>query len=115
MMYLIAAAVINIFLNYFQIPCLGIEGAALSTLTGYICAVIISLVIAVKLEYAVISVRMIASFIVTAVYFVMWRLWFSEFFLTSAVSALIVFSFYAFFYRKELKMFYGFLRNLELR
>ena len=111
MVFLLLAAGINIVLNFYLIPLLGIEGAALSTLIGYFSAVLISLFIALKLDYIVISRRLTYSFALAIFFFVLWRLVFCEHLLFDFLFAFVIYSVFISFYRKDIKLLYLFIKK----
>ena len=86
MIILSSGAVINIIVNYSLIPILGIEGASIATLLGYIVSDIICVFVLSKMKLMYISKRFIVSSIIMLVYIICWRIWF----LTSAVTGSII-------------------------
>ena len=75
---LLSGAILNIIINFFLIPILGIEGAAIATLLGYIVSDIICIVVLNHMDLIIISRRFYISAALTAVFFIMWRLFFSK-------------------------------------
>jgi O-antigen/teichoic acid export membrane protein len=67
-------AIINVILNNVLINLIGIEGAAISTLIGYVASVIVSGIVLSKLRLIHISKRSIVMSIVLMIYIVSWRL-----------------------------------------
>lgn len=111
MLILCIGAVTNVVLNYNLIPKLGIEGASLATLTGYIVTVIVCSIVLMHMNLMVVRRRFIISSILMVCYMVLWRLAYSEniaagFFLAAAVSGI-----YMYLYRGDLKIVYGMLQK----
>lgn len=78
MFILSCGAVVNIVMNYFLIPIMGIEGASISTLVGYVVSDIICVIVLIKMGLMQISGRFIVSFVLMTVYLIIWRVLFSD-------------------------------------
>ena len=105
MIILFSGALINIVLNLVLIPIIGIEGASIATLFGYIAAVIICTVVLTRMKLMVIGVRFCVSVLIMTVYVILWRLLFSKnyifgFFAATMVSA----SFLILYYKEVMKL-----------
>lgn len=74
MLILSAGAVINVIINLVLIPVLGIEGAAIATLMGYVVSDIVCVIVLCRMKLMVISGRFLAASGVTAVFLILWRL-----------------------------------------
>ncbi len=69
-------ALINVFLNYLLIPVIGIEGAAIATLAGYIISVILCSLVLYCMKLFIFSYRFIITCLVFIILFIGWRvLW----------------------------------------
>ncbi|MCI9196932.1 MAG: oligosaccharide flippase family protein [Lachnospiraceae bacterium] len=73
MFILVGGAVINVLLNLVLIPLIGIEGAAIATLIGYICSDIICCIVLCKMNLMVISKRFIIMVGLILTYVLVWR------------------------------------------
>lgn len=73
MFILISGAVINVILNLSLIPMIGIEGAAIATLIGYICSDIICCIVLCKMKLLVISKRFLLATACVFSYMIFWR------------------------------------------
>lgn len=73
-----SGAIINILINLLFIPRIGIEGAALATLLGYLFSDIICVVVLCKMKLMVLSGKFLGSSALMFVYFCLWRLFFSS-------------------------------------
>lgn len=78
MFILSTGAIANIAINYFLIPVLGIEGASLATLTGYIIAVIICVVVLCHMKLMVISKKFVMATMIMTLFMITWRLLLSD-------------------------------------
>lgn len=67
-------AVVNIIINQSLIPILGIEGAAIATLLGYLVSDIVCVVVLCKMKLMVVSKKFICSAIMMVGYYIVWRL-----------------------------------------
>lgn len=94
MIILLSGAIINVLLNLTLIPAIGIEGAAIATLVGYCCSVIICSVILCKMKLMRVSKRFLFCSIIMIVYIIAWRAFLCHYFLwgllgSMALSAII--------------------------
>lgn len=97
-----SGAVVNVLLNAKLIPALGIEGAAVATLAGYIVTVVICSVILIKMHLMVLSRRMIFITALVICYLAAWRIFMSDRLWLSGVTALGVIGIYLILYKNEL-------------
>lgn len=111
MLILSLGAVLNIGLNYILIPVLGIEGAAVATLAGYIVSDFICTVVLIKMKLMVISAKFIVSVILTFVFFVAWRVLFCDKFLIGTFAALIASALLLLVYKKDLQSILGRIKS----
>ncbi|MDD6380082.1 MAG: oligosaccharide flippase family protein, partial [Lachnospiraceae bacterium] len=68
-----SGAIVNIILNFVMIPRVGIEGASIATLIGYVVSDVICCIVLLKMKLMVISKRFIYCSILMTVYFILWR------------------------------------------
>lgn len=99
MLILSAGAAANIFLNLFLIPRIGIEGAAIATLTGYIISDMAVVAVLCKMGLMVIRKRFLIASALMLSFILMWRLFFYDCLLwglmaSAAVSGMLVFLYY---------------------
>lgn len=73
-----AGALINIIINLYFIPILGIEGAALATLLGYVVSDTICIIVLKRMKLIVISKEFIISTLLISVFLISWRLLYSK-------------------------------------
>lgn len=86
---LCCGAVVNIALNALLIPYMGIEGAAIATLLGYILSVIVITLVLQKMKLFQISKKFLFVCGGYLIYFIMWRLKWREYMAVSLLAALI--------------------------
>lgn len=85
-------AIANIAINYFLIPVLGIEGASLATLFGYIVSDIVCVIVLHKMKLMILDTRFFVCIILFILYLISWRLLYNMHFFIGTICA-VVFSF----------------------
>ena len=63
-------AIVNVILNYYLIPVLGIEGASLATLFGYIVSDVVCVIVLWKMRLINLDTRFMVSVVIMIIYFV---------------------------------------------
>lgn len=102
MLILCIGALLNIILNFLFIPRIGIEGAAIATLAGYFISLIVCVLVLIKMDLMIISMRFITSTCIIVLFLFSWRflslekIWISIWELCFSVLTLCI------FYRNEL-------------
>lgn len=71
---LTVGAVSNVVLNVYLIPKIGIEGAAIATLLGYVVADIVCVCVLLKMKLIILRKKFIAASVIMCNYFFIWRL-----------------------------------------
>ena len=107
MLILTFGALVNIVLNFWLIPTLGIEGASIATLLGYIVAVLVCSIVLIKLKLKVISGKFITCTLLIITYFVVWRIFLLDCTVLSLIMANIYMLIVCYFYREELFFIVG--------
>lgn len=102
MVFLAFGAMINIIINSFAIPVIGIEGAAISTLVAYSISVLLCVIVLCKKKLMIISKKFIYSVIIFFIYFIIWRLFISKYLVISLFFAMLSTSIIIFLYRNDL-------------
>lgn len=97
-----SGAVLNIIINYFLIPVLGIEGASIATLMGYAVSDIVCVIVLCRMNLMVVSKRFIIASVTMAGFMLMWRLLFSSNLLVGTIAAILISTIMVFLYREEL-------------
>lgn len=99
-------AILNIALNFVLIPVIGIEGAAIATMMGYVVSDILNCLTLGKMKLFVISKRFIIVTLLVITYFVGWRLLFKEHLLIGTLLAIVVTLIYLLLYKEDLLTLY---------
>lgn len=107
MIILLSGAIVNIILNFLLIPVLGIEGASIATLIGYIISDIICVLVLIKMKLMVISKRFIFASLGMVIYFIVWRLLISNNAILGTLFAIMLTGLYVFLYRKDLSFLFN--------
>ena len=102
MLILSGGAIANIAINYYLIPVLGIEGAAIATLAGYAISDIVGVLVLQKMNLLRIQPRFIAASGMMLAYILLWRLIIKDNVLVSFIVAVLVSVLMILLYRKDL-------------
>lgn len=113
MLILSAGAVVNIFINLVLIPLLGIEGAAIATLLGYVVSDVICVLVLCRMRLMIITRKFIISSLVMIVFLFVWRMLFSSNYLIGVGLAISLTIVYIVIYNKELKELIDGLKNKQ--
>ena len=103
-------AMINVVINWLFIPILGIEGASLATLLGYVVADIVCVIVLYNMNLMRLEFRFFMATIVMIIYMIIWRLFINYNYLLGLLTALIVTAILTYLYKKEL---IGILKELK--
>jgi O-antigen/teichoic acid export membrane protein len=98
-----SGAVLNIIINYLLIPFLGIEGASIATLAGYVVSDIVCAIVLCRMKLLIISRRFVISCSIMIVFFLLWRLLFSNKIIIGTVACLVVTGSEIFMYKIEIE------------
>lgn len=102
MLILSGGAIANIAINYYLIPALGIEGAAIATLAGYAISDIVGVLVLQKMNLLRIQPRFIDATGLMLAYILLWRLIIKDNVLVSFIAAVLVLLLMILLYRKDL-------------
>jgi O-antigen/teichoic acid export membrane protein len=102
MIILSSGAVVNVVINFSLIPILGIEGASLATLLGYVVSDIVCVVVLYKMKLIVLEKRFILAVLGMAGYYIVWRLFITSNWLVGTLFALVAAVYFIYLYKKEL-------------
>ena len=105
MFILSSGAIVNIILNLVLIPRIGIEGAAIATLTGYIVVDIVDIIVLQRCGLMKPSINFLCAIIVEFFYIVLWRMFFSNRLLIGIIGCMGVWVIMAVIYRADLMNF----------
>lgn len=104
MLILLFGAIINVVLNLILIPRIGIEGAAIATLFGYLVSDIICIFVLYKMKLFIVSLRFLFLCFYMTMFFILWRLCLLQ---TPIISSLLICIFLIIsylFYRKDISL-----------
>lgn len=113
MLILSAGAILNIVINYTLIPVLGIEGASIATLMGYVVSDIICVTVLCRMKLMVISKRFLLSALIMTVYLLLWRLMFADDIFMGTVMAVLVIVMYLFIYKSDIVKFLNLFKKQD--
>ena len=103
MMILSTGALANIAFNLLMIPRLGIEGAAIATLSGYVISDIVCMAVLMRMKLMVLSGKFVATAAVFFGAFLGWRFLLLHHTWTATLLALVVACAIACIYRRDLR------------
>lgn len=112
MFILASGALINVVLNLCLIPRIGIEGAAIATLIGYLTSDIICCIVLIKMKLMVLSKKFVLASIIMVAYILIWRLAFSNNVIVGAILAIVNSLIMILIYREEICLL---LRKIRYR
>ena len=75
MIFLSSGAIVNILFNYIMIPRIGIEGAAIATLIGYVVSTVICVIVSYNMKLIKLSRNFYISTVIMVLFMFAWRLW----------------------------------------
>lgn len=96
-------AVVNVILNLVLIPQIGIEGAAIATLVGYLVSDVICVLVLMKMKLMVISNRFVASSLAMIAYISIWRLSTKDNIGINLIMTIAIVVFYIILFRSDVK------------
>lgn len=100
---LVVGALVNVVLNYILIPLIGIEGAAIGTLVGYIVSIVITATILIRMGLLRISYKFYAMSLSLLAYFLLWRFAMRDLLLIPLVIAIFILIGYCILFKKDIK------------
>lgn len=108
---LTGAVIVNIVFNYFLIPIIGIEGASIATMLGYIVAVIVSYVVTTRKKLLHNEKRICLSLFIFIIYLIIWRtMAINNLILSIMISIIFYFILYR-VYKQEIMLLVNRLKN----
>lgn len=112
MFILASGALINVVFNLCLIPQMGIEGAAIATLIGYLTSDIICCIVLIKMKLMVLSKKFALASIIMFAYILIWRLAFSNNAIIGTILAVVNSLIMILIYREEICLL---LRKIKYR
>ena len=93
-------------INYTLIPVLGIEGASLATLCGYIISDIVCIIVLCRMQLMILRSRFLIAVLLMAAFFIIWRVFISDNLLFGILLAVGLVIIYFFMYKSEIRKFF---------
>ena len=103
MFILSIGAVANVFLNFILIPLIGIEGAAIATLIGYVISDIICMIVLCKMQLMIISNRFFIDCLLMLIYFIVWRMFLTTHWIIAIFTNAFYIVVFMMLYQKEIR------------
>lgn len=111
MLILSVGAILNVIINWTLIPILGIEGASIATLMGYVVSDIICIIVLCKMKLMVVSDKFVFSTLLMAVFMIVWRIGFSENAIVGTGVAFAVTIAFVLIYGKDVKILINMMKK----
>lgn len=106
-------AIVNVVLNIMLIPRIGIEGAGIATIIGYLTADFICIAVLLAIKRIVLSGRFVAAAFLTVAYFILWATVMHKQFVMGVVIAVGMILFFFYLYRQEICQFIQLVKQME--
>lgn len=111
MLILSTGALLNIAINYILIPLLGIEGASIATLMGYVISDIICVIVLCQIRLMVIKKRFILASILMAIFILVWRCFFPSNLVLGTIGAILVTVIFIFLYKNDITSLFSTIKK----
>lgn len=102
MLILLSGAIINIIINLLLIPILGIEGASIATLMGYVISDIVCVIVLCHKKLMILRSRFVGASSMMAIYMVLWRFLFPDKTLAGTAAAILLTAVIILLYRQDI-------------
>lgn len=102
MLILSVGAIVNLFLNWFLIPCLGVEGAAIATLSGYVISAIICCIVLCRMKLMILTKRFLTASFIMLFFILLWRFMLINSVLWSLMASILCCCIFLLLYRKDI-------------
>lgn len=100
---LVIGALSNVVINYLLIPVIGIEGAAIGTLIGYIISILITAIVLSKMKLLKISFRFYLMLVMMVGYCFVWRFVMRELLVIPLLIAVLMLVGYCYLFKEDMK------------
>ena len=111
MFILFGGALLNIVFNLTLIPVLGIEGASIATLMGYVISDISCVLVLCRMKLMVVSGKFLVSVPTMVLFMASWRLFYADNALIGTIAAVVVTALYAGLYWQDIKQLAGAMKT----
>jgi len=103
MLILSSGAAANILINYYLIPVLGIEGAAIATLVGYALSDVICVLVLRRMKLMTVSGRFLVATAAMMAFVILWRVHFCEKLIMGTILAQLLIVILLLLYSRDIK------------
>ena len=97
-----SGAILNVIFNFVMVPVIGIEGASIATVLGYVISLIMCVCLLKKMKLININAKVKYNIIIFVSYFVIWRVFLHTSSVLSILVALFIECFYLLLYKDKL-------------
>ena len=115
LLILLGGASLNVILNCLLIPIIGIEGASIATLIGYITSTAIAVIVLSRLKLLTVSLRFLVSVLGMIIVFIVWRLFSNQNIFFGLFIFILYLSMNVFLYRNDLMLLFHKLKNNQTK
>ncbi len=106
-------AIVNIILNLYLIPVIGIEGAAIATLFGYVASDVICVVVLCKMQLQVVRKQFVVSTLIMLIFILVWRFITMDSIIISVIMAVGCSVIFALLYKNDIKKMKNAMRKFK--
>lgn len=106
-----AGAIANIAINYFLIPVLGIEGASIATLIGYVISDVICVIVLCQMKLMVLEKKFIFAVLGMTLFFVLWRILIPNNTVLGLILALVFCIYCVLLYKDDINKLFSMIKN----
>lgn len=104
-------AIANIAINYFLIPVLGIEGASIATLIGYVISDVICVIVLCQMKLMVLEKKFIFAVLGMTLFFVLWRILIPNNTVLGLILALVFCIYCVLLYKDDINKLFSMIKN----
>ena len=97
-----SGAILNVIFNFVMVPVIGIEGASIATVLGYVISLVMCVCLLKKMKLININAKVKYNVIIFVSYFVIWRVFLHKSSVLSILVALFIECFYLLIYKDKL-------------
>ena len=97
-----SGAILNVIFNFVMVPVIGIEGASIATVLGYVLSLVMCVCLLKKMKLININTKVKYNVMIFVSYFVIWRVFLHKSSVLSILVALFIECFYLLLYKDKL-------------
>lgn len=110
-----SGAIINIILNSILIPKIGIEGAAIASLIGYVFSDIICSIVLIKMKLMIVRKKFIISSLIMISFIIIWRIYLINNIIYSLILSILSICLFVLLYIKDIKNFLNIIKGIKIK